>query len=220
MADTVIFDMDGVIVDSELYWGKPDFEFIRSLIPNWDEQKQMKRKGVSIYDVYESLKSDFTVGIKKSEFLNTYHRLAEDIYGKKSSLLPGFLEFIKDLKSRGFKTAIVSSSPMSWIDIVIKRFGIANLFDMIISVEGFEGKGKPAPDIYLHAAEELGEKPGDCVVIEDSENGVASAKASGMKCIGIRGGSGLDNDISKADMVVNGFPELSPDLIRKLVNGH
>ena len=220
MADTVIFDMDGVIVDSELYWGKPDFEFLKSLIPGWDEKRQMNRKGVSIYDVYESLKSDFRIIIKKSDFLNNYHRLAEDIYGRKSSLLPGFLDFTKSLRKEGFKTAIVSSSPMPWIEIVMKRFGIAHLFDSIVSGEGFEGRGKPALDIYIHAAGELGVKPGDCVVIEDSANGVTSAKNAGMKCVGIRGGSEPGNDLSGADLVVNGFSELSPDLIRKLVNGH
>jgi HAD superfamily hydrolase (TIGR01509 family) len=216
MADTVIFDMDGVIVDSELYWGKPDFEFLKSLIPGWDERRQMNRKGVSIYDVYESLKSDFRASIRKSEFLNKYHRLAEDIYGRKSSLLPGFLDFAKRLRCEGFKTAIVSSSPTSWIDIVIKRFGIASLFDTVVSGEGFEGKGKPAPDIYLHAAGELAAKPAECVVIEDSANGVASAKAAGMRCVGIRGGSEPGNDLSGADLVVNGFHELSPDRIRLL----
>jgi HAD superfamily hydrolase (TIGR01509 family) len=219
MADTVIFDMDGVVVDSELYWGKPDFNFLRSLIPGWDMNKHMKRTGISIYDIHESLKPEFSVSIKKSEFLNKYHRLAEEIYGKKSLLLPGFLEFIRSLKREGFKTAIVSSSPRSWIDIVMKRFGIANLFDRIVSADGFKGRGKPAPDIYLHAAGELGVNPGDCVVIEDSENGVASAKAAGMKCIGFRGKNKTGvQELSRADFVVDGFSELSPHRIRKLLN--
>jgi HAD superfamily hydrolase (TIGR01509 family) len=219
MVIAVIFDMDGVIIDSEKYWGKADFPFLKSLIPSWDWDKHQKIIGISISDIYPLLKSKFNIKIDKKGFVKTYHNVANEIYKDKVSLMPGFLDFIKALKREDFKTALASSSPPSWINIVTNRFNISKFFDKIVSSYNLDFTGKPEPDIFLYTAKKLNMKPDNCVVIEDSENGVASAKAASMKCIGFDSGF-KKHDLSKADLIVKGFSELSPDKIRKLIQGN
>ena len=216
MIDTVIFDIDGVIVDSEHHWKDVEFNFIKSLIPSWDEDKHNKIMGLNISDQHKLLKEEF--GLKKieSELADFYNKQANEIYGVRVSLLPGFLDLLTDLKNKKFKTAIASSSPASWISIVLTRFSLSRFFDTAFSVEEVKCKGKPYPDIYIHTAKQLGKKPEQCIVIEDSMNGVTSAKSAGMKCIGLRNGFNDNQDLSKADLMIKNFSELSSDRIKNL----
>ena len=92
--------------------------------------------------------------------------------------------------------------------MVMDKFSLWGAFDVVVSAEEVNGNGKPAPDIYLYTAQQLGVGPGDCVVIEDSKNGVLSARSAGMFCIGLRNGFNEEQDLSAADVVVEGFEEL------------
>ncbi len=216
MINTVIFDMDGVIVDSELYWKTADIDLIRSFIPEWNNDYENKIVGLSLPDLYNFLKTNFNTNMPYGEFKNFYNDLAIEIYKNKTNLLPHFMNFIKDLRKEKFKTAIASSSPPSWIKIVVDRFNLSGFFDKTFSVEEIKCKGKPHPDIYLYAARSLGRDAEQCVVIEDSRNGVQAAKSAGMKCIGLRNGFNHEQDLSKADIVINNFSELSAGKIRKM----
>src|SRR5207237_6272674 len=104
--------------------------------------------------------------------------------------------------------SLASSSPMNWIDIVLDRFHFRSSFAVVVSAEDLPGEGKPSPAIYLLTAQRLGVKPEKCVVIEDSKNGVLSAKSAGMYCIGFRNGFNQEQDLSQADIIVHGFNQL------------
>jgi HAD superfamily hydrolase (TIGR01509 family) len=210
----VIFDMDGVLVNSEIYWPQEQEDFLKSVFPDWDDQDQEKLAGMKLMDVYELMKKKYGIKTGKDEFIEIHEAMADKIYQQKVSLLPNVLEAIKMVKKLGLKTAIASSSKIGWINTVVKRFEIGQYFDEIVSGD-YVKKGKPAPDIYLLAAERLGLTPEECIGIEDSEKGVASVKAAGMTCIGIKNGVNDAQDITPADVIIHDFNELE-EVIKRL----
>ncbi|HYP41786.1 MAG TPA: HAD-IA family hydrolase [Chloroflexia bacterium] len=205
----VIFDMDGVIVDSERHWKSLEGHFLQSIIPDWTAADQGKIIGLSVHDLYRMLVDDYGLQHAEEDFLELYHEMARDIYGRKASLLEGFEESLSLLIGKRMKVALASSSPMSWIDIVLDRFDLRDKFDIVVSADELQGEGKPSPAIYLLTARRIAVQPEECVVIEDSKNGALSAKHAGMFCVGIRNGFNDEQDLSAADMIINSFGELS-----------
>jgi HAD superfamily hydrolase (TIGR01509 family) len=129
--------------------------------------------------------------------------------------LPGVAQLIINLHKHGFLLAVASSSPHEQIDFILKKFEIKRFFHAIVSGEDVEA-GKPHPEIFLKATDMLGVTPDSCVVIEDSHNGVTAAKRAGMKCIGFVNLNSGNQDLSKADILIHSFGELSPKVIDKL----
>ncbi len=112
----------------------------------------------------------------------------------------------------GRAVALVSSSPHDWISRMLDRFDLRESFDQIISAEEIDGASKPDPGVYEYAAEQLSVNSVECVAVEDSENGVESAKAAGMRAVGYRNQSDSELDLSAADVVVG-----SPEELRKVL---
>jgi HAD superfamily hydrolase (TIGR01509 family) len=215
--DAFIFDMDGVIVDSELHWKSLEGFFLKSLVPTWGSADQGRIIGLSVHDLYRLLRDEYGLTDSKAQFLELYHAMAADIYGRKASLLGGFTELLAALNRGGIPIALASSSPRSWIDIVLGRFDLRGAFRAVVSAAELQGRGKPAPDIYLLTARKLGVPPHGCIVVEDSENGVLSAKSAGMYCIGLRNGFNDDQDLSKADLLIGSLTELHLPRLKRLV---
>jgi HAD superfamily hydrolase (TIGR01509 family) len=201
--------MDGVIVDSERHWKSLEGHFLQSIIPGWTAADQGKIIGLSVHDLYRMLVDDYGLRHDEDDFLELYHEMARDIYGRKAALLEGFEESLSLLLGSSIKVALASSSPMSWIDIVLDRFDLRDKFDIVVSADELQGKGKPSPAIYLLTANRLAAQPEKCIVIEDSKNGALSAKRAGMFCVGIRNGFNDEQDLSAADMIINSFDKLS-----------
>ena len=134
-----------------------------------------------------------------------------------NDLLPieGVIELINDLDENNFKLILASSSRMEIIDIILKKFNLSELF--IAKVSGSElAHSKPHPEIFLRSAQLASSEPKECIVIEDSKNGVVAAKAAGMKCIGFLNPSSGDQDLKNADMVIRSFQEINADLVNIL----
>lgn len=205
----VIFDMDGVIVDSEYHWKKLEMDVFSQLIKGWTLKDQQKIIGLNILDIYKYLCKNFGLKISNDEFMAHIDSFAVNIYKEKCQLIDGFLDLAKNLKKQNITIGLASSALIKWINIVVDRFSLSPFFDQIISAENIKGKGKPAPDIYLHTVKQLNIKPMDCIAIEDSKNGVLSAKSAGMYCIGLRNGFNEAQDLSKADIIINGFKEFN-----------
>lgn len=211
-----IFDMDGVIVDSEVHWKKPEGYFLRSLAPAWTDTDQTRIIGMSLHNVYRLLTTEYGVTHTKEQFLEVYMDMARKIYGEHASLILGVRELLGELHRRGIPVALASSSTRPWIEIVLDRFDLHSDFQAVVSADELVGgEGKPSPAIYLHTAHKLSVEPAGCVVMEDSHNGVLSAQRAGMYCIGFRNGFNDDQDISTADVIVNSYAEIDLDTIER-----
>lgn len=208
----VLFDMDGVIVDSERYWHEEERTILAEAVPDQDVPLE-DITGMNVLDQYDHLASQYDVAVSRDAYFDLYDSRADAIYGERVVLMEGFHDLVGAIRARGVRTALASSSFRRWIELVLARFDLRDLFDVIVSAEDIDGPSKPAPGIYRHAASELGVDPGQCVVVEDSGNGVAAAKEAGMYCIGFdRGGA----DLSQADIVVQD-PEALRDRLEALL---
>ena len=205
--DAVIFDMDGVIVDSEIHWKTTEGYFLQSLIPTWSVNDQDRIIGLGVLDLYTLLTSTYHLQKTKEQFLEIYQEMANEIYGQKVSLMEGFADLIDALNSKNIPVALASSSPTSWIDIMLDRFSLHDSFKVVVSADELGGQGKPSPAIYLFTAARLGVRPNRCIAIEDSQNGVLSAKNAEMYCVGFRNGFNEEQDLSRADMIIHHFAE-------------
>jgi HAD superfamily hydrolase (TIGR01509 family) len=213
----VIFDMDGVIVDSERHWKMLEGFFLRSLVPAWGEADQGRIIGLSVHDLYRMLVSEYGVTETQERFMALYFEMAQQIYAEKVSLLPGFRDLLARLLERDVPLGLASSSPLPWIDIVLDRFYLHPYLPLVVSADELQGQGKPLPAIYLLTAQRLGVEPERCIVIEDSLNGVLSAKSAGMYCIGLRNGFNDEQDLSAADIIINSFDELDAQTLDRLL---
>ena len=207
----VIFDMDGVLVDSECHWGLLEYEWLKIIIPSWSRQAHQKILGMSVQDIHSKFAKEYAEEfcVEWNEFKDKYNELAREIYENRTKTYPAMMRLLKCAGTQGFKTALCSSSPKSWIDIVMQRFGLRQYFDELISAQDVGGRGKPSPDVYIYAMKRLGVRGRDCLVFEDSKNGVAAAKVAGMFCVGFRNECNKHQDLSMADFVM---PESQDDL--------
>ena len=205
--DAVIFDMDGVIVDSEIHWKTTEGFFLQSLIPTWSDQDQDRIIGLGVLDLYTLLTNTYHLQKTKEQFLEIYQEMANEIYGQKVSLMEGFTDLLSALNSKNIPVALASSSPASWINIMLDRFSLRDSFKVVVSADELVGQGKPSPAVYLLTAARLGVRPNRCIAIEDSKNGVLSAKNAEMFCIGFRNGFNEEQDLSRADMIIHHFAE-------------
>lgn len=214
MRRAICFDMDGVIVDSELHWRDVSSEFLAELIPSWGEGEQRSILGKSVTEVHVILQSHYGLELSFDEFLQRYQGLSARIYGSYCNLLPGVEEALERFQE--LPLALVTSAPRSWMKLVCERFSLEEYFSVCVAAEDVEQKGKPLPDCYLLAARRLQIEPEYCVAIEDSAKGVRSARAAKMKCIGLRNGFNSQQDLSEADVEVESFESITPQLLARL----
>ncbi|UPW01821.1 HAD family phosphatase [Halorussus gelatinilyticus] len=208
----VLFDMDGVIVNSERYWVETEeSEILPAAVDGSPDTSETT--GMNFREIYDYLEARHEMTETKDEFVDRYENAARDIYGEKVALMDGFEDLLADLRDEGRTVALVSSSPHDWIDRMLDRFDLRESFDRIISAEEIDGKSKPEPDVYEFAAKEVGVEPADCIAVEDSENGVRSAKRAGMQVVGYRNESDEELDLSEADAVAASAEELREILL-------
>ncbi|MFC4989013.1 HAD family hydrolase [Saliphagus infecundisoli] len=208
----VLFDMDGVIVDSEDYWVAAEREeLLPAVVPDHDVAVS-EVTGLNYREIYDYLEREYGTAVTREEFIERFEAVARGIYADRVALLEGFHGILADLEEREVPVAIVSSSPHDWIDVVRERFDLTDAFDAVVSAEGIDGPGKPDPYIYEHAAELVGVAPEDALAVEDSGHGVAAAAAAGVHTVAYRIAAHDNPDLSPADAVVD-----SPEELRKTV---
>ena len=173
-----IFDMDGVIVDSETMWLKYDSTFLEKILGKELAAEIGDTIGISVKTVYESAKKlGFSMPYK--EFQKLYDEAAFAIY-EQAALTPDVEKLISFLTSQNIKIGLVSSSPISWIHKALSKSPIKNAITNIISInERDDMKHKPHPDGYIEMMKMLHSSPAQTVILEDSNRGISSAKASG-----------------------------------------
>lgn len=182
----VLFDLDGVVIDSELYWNKIEECFALEHGLRYNNQYRRKIMALSPQEMAELFHDRLGVREPIKRIIAERNQMAKKIYRHRAKLLPGFLSLIKRINQDGYLIALVSSSPKNWIKPVVKRLNLKKWFDKIISADDLADKhAKPHPAIYLLTARILKVKPAECVVFEDSVNGVKAAKAAGMFCLAV-----------------------------------
>ncbi len=211
----IIFDFDGVIVDSEYHWDAHSLEVYREFVPTFTKDDDMKLKGRSTPDIYKMLIQNYGLTMPLEKYQEIIGKFAHRIYSEWTKPLPGVIELVERLQKRSIPFGIASSSRHKWIDTALERFNLTNIFNPIVTAEDV-GIGKPDPAVYREAARQMGFAPEDCIAIEDSTNGLRSAKGAGMKCIAMHHTEGYIQDLSEADLVIEHFDELTDDVLNGL----
>ncbi len=218
MIKTVIFDMDGVIVDTEPVHRYAYFQHFSELNIEVTEEMFTSFTGNSTRNVFQRVKTIFNlVDADVEELILRKRALFNDAFDHKEDLelLEGVEKLIKDLHQNGMQLVLASSASKVTIDRVFRRFGLHPYFTHIVSGEDFP-KSKPHPAIFEFAASLSIAPIENCIVIEDSTNGVLAAKAAGIYCVGYNSIHSKLQDLSKADSVINHFNELDFEKIRYL----
>lgn len=175
--------MDGVLIDSEMHWDDSWKKFFHARDIEFNKELKAEMVGKSLRENMHFLQQKFDLSETVDELVEEVQKDTDHIYQDVSSAMPGAHELILAVKDRNLLCAVASGSYLYRIELIVKRFGWESYFDVLASTDHVDFVGKPAPDVFLHAARELGVDPKQCIVIEDSENGVAAAKAAGMRCI-------------------------------------
>jgi HAD superfamily hydrolase (TIGR01509 family) len=212
--DAVVFDMDGVLVDTEHLWDEVREELTEEWGGRYTPEAQEAMMGMSSLEWSRYLHE--TVGLRESpEVINdevVRRMLAR--YAADLPVVPGAVDAVRRLAAEGLRVAVASSSNRELIDAVLHRLGLTALFEATVSSEEVS-RGKPAPDVYLEAARRLGLDPARCVAIEDSASGIRAAHAAGMRVIAYpnRHYPPADDALALADVVVESLSALGDALV-------
>lgn len=212
--EALLFDMDGVVVDSEDYWHAVEREEILPAVVEGEPPALDEITGMPYREIYDYLADEYAVTVSRDEFVERYDRIAERLYGEQVSLLDVFVDVRARAAAADVPVGLVSSSPPHWLRIVLDRFDLS--FDLVLSADDIDAPGKPDPAIYEEAARRLGVEPADCVVVEDSENGARAGARTGATVVGYRTTHNRETDLSMCDVVVDGPEGLRTELLGRL----
>jgi mannitol-1-/sugar-/sorbitol-6-/2-deoxyglucose-6-phosphatase len=220
----VILDMDGLLIDTEPVWRAAEASVFASLGISLSEKDLLDSTGQTIAEVvpvWRQRQPHLPVGghggTEPSD-AEIADRITDEVIAyvaAEGAPMPGVTEAIVLFRKHGFRLAIASSSPLRLIDAVCQRLGLTEIEVRCSALDA--GKGKPAPDVYLAAARELGVAPASCLAIEDSAHGVAAAKSAGMRCIAVPDPLiASDPGYDQADLVLPSLRSLDENVLRLL----
>lgn len=209
MKNTVIFDMDGVIVDTEPLHKTAYYQHFAELNIDVDSELFSKFTGKSTKNVYQMIKDIFGIQTNVEELTERKRTIFYGLFDSDPALklLDGVEVLIKNLHSANFQLILASSAAKSTIDRVFKRFNLFPFFSHLLSGEDFP-ESKPNPAIFIEAQRLSGNDKSDCIVIEDSTNGILAANGAGIFCIGYKSENSKNQNYESADLVINHFDEL------------
>jgi HAD superfamily hydrolase (TIGR01509 family) len=219
MPTAVVFDLDGVVIDSEGVWEDVREDFARRHGGRWPEGSQRRMMGMSTDEWAAFMRSELAVPGETDEIARGVIDALLARYRADLPLLPGATAALAGLAEH-WPLAMASSSPRAVVDAVLSLAGIEGLFGAVVSSDEVAA-GKPAPDVYLEAARRLGVAPADCVAVEDSTNGIRAAHAAGMAVIAVPNPefSPTDDALALAAVRVPGVVAVTPDLVRQAASG-
>ena len=213
MIEAVVFDLDGVVVDTEQVWDDVREQLVHERGGRWHDGAQAAMMGMSSPEWSRYMHDE--LGLPQSpEEINdeVVHRMLAR-YRDDLPLIDGAIEAVRRLAA-GFPLAVASSSNRPLIEAVLEGAGVAELFAVVVSSEEV-ARGKPAPDVYLEAARRLGVEPGRCAAVEDSSNGIRSAHAAGMRVLALPNPHypPAHDALALADAVLSSPEELTVELL-------
>jgi HAD superfamily hydrolase (TIGR01509 family) len=216
LIDAIVFDLDGVIVDSEELWDEVRESLAREGGGNWSEQAQADMMGMSSTEWSRYMHDVIGLPEEPEEISREVVERMLDRYAERLPLIDGAVAAVEKLAGN-WPLAVASSSNRRLIDRVLEVSALAPFFEVTVSSEEV-ARGKPAPDVYLEAARRLGVEPARCVAIEDSASGIRSAHAAGMHVVAIPNRAfppGADV-LAQADIVLDSIEALGPETIREV----
>ncbi|HEX8552824.1 MAG TPA: HAD family phosphatase [Abditibacteriaceae bacterium] len=214
--EAVLFDNDGVIANSEELWTEIDTQFLSEHGIAYAGEHKTNIIGTSFPSAVGFYRNRYGLQPSIEELVQRRHAIADDFYTSRIELFPDVTHVLKTLHARGIRIALGTSAIRALAEPFLQRHGIHHYFDAITTGDDV-AHGKPAPDIYLNAAEKLGVAPANCLVVEDALAGVEAGKSAGMRVAAIP--DERWNDVTKyhgyADFVMKNLGEV-PDLVEKL----
>ncbi|HVC87051.1 MAG TPA: HAD family phosphatase [Gaiellaceae bacterium] len=213
MIDAVVFDLDGVIVDSEQVWDDVREVYARESGGTYSEAATRDMMGMSSVEWSRYMAESLGVPGTPEEINAVIVERMLARYGSAPPLIPGAVEAVRTAGER-WPLAIASSSNPELIEVVLRAAGLRELFPVAVSSQEVP-RGKPAPDVYLEAARRLGVSPARCAAVEDSHNGIRSAKAAGMRVVAVPNPHFPPDDeaMTHADAVIGSIAELTLELL-------
>jgi HAD superfamily hydrolase (TIGR01509 family) len=214
LIEAVAFDLDGVLVDSEQAWDDARRQLAEERGGRWSERAQKDMMGMSSIEWSRYMHDVVGLPDAPDEISAEVVRRLESLYRERLPIVPGAVEAVERIAAQ-WPLAVASSSNRPLIDLFLELSSLAKFFRVTVSSEEV-ARGKPAPDVYLEAARRLGYEPGECAAVEDSENGIRSVVAAGMRVIAIpnRAFPPSSEALAQAQVVIPSLAELEPDLIR------
>ena len=214
-----VFDMDGVLIDTEPVWRRVEREVFSRVGVDLTDEQLRQTWGLRIEDLVDHwYRARPWHGVRPRAVQNEIVREMVDHVRCDGVGLPGAVDAVGVAHDAGLRVGIASSSARPMIDAVVERLGIGHLVDGVFTADD-EALGKPDPAVYLSAARGLGVDPVDCIAVEDSPFGVDSAKRAGMICVAVRTDAVAASAVSGADLVVDTLREFTPALLQRLSAG-
>jgi HAD superfamily hydrolase (TIGR01509 family) len=212
----VIFDLDGVLLDSESLWNDARRGLVEETGGSWSDDATRAMMGMSSLEWSRYMREELGVPLSAEEISARVVERVEDLYRERLPLIRGARAAVVSLAGQ-WPLAIASSANRSMIDLVLELADLAGCFGATVSSEEVD-HGKPAPDVYLEAARRIGRDPAGCVVVEDSANGLRAGVAAGMRVIAIpnRAFPPGKEALESADAVLASIEELRPEVVAAL----
>ncbi|UNM89287.1 HAD family phosphatase [Vagococcus sp. CY52-2] len=213
----VIFDMDGVLIDSEKFYMKSEQRVVESFGKKASIRDFRKYCGMTQTNIWSGIKSDFDLSKSVDELKVQGKESLEYLFETEPvELISGVLEILKGLKEGNVPMAVASSTGKNLILEHLTQLGIKDYFSLIKSAEEV-GASKPNPKIFLETAKEFGVTPDKCIVVEDSTNGILAAKHAEMYCLAFSNPEYDPIDQSKADKIIDDFRVLTPKFVEMVL---
>jgi HAD superfamily hydrolase (TIGR01509 family) len=213
--EAVLFDMDGVIIDSEPLWSDAEKQLLARRNLPYSPSLKTAMMGRDARGAVGYLIEHYSLTESLDKLIEERNQLIAALFKEHLKAIPGALDLVRSVIAAGILTGLVSSSPKSLVELALEKLVTTGLFDLTLSGDQVV-RGKPAPDIYITAAEKLGVKPEYCLVIEDAPHGVAAAKDAGMCCLAISTSVSVV-ELAMADKVVSGFEEVDVQVLQSLM---
>jgi len=209
--EAVVFDLDGVLLDSEQLWDKAREQLARERGGRWHDQAQRDMMGMSSLEWSRYMHETIGLPEPPEEISREVVERLTALYRERLPAIPGAKEAVERLAA-DYKLGLASSSNRELIDLALELLGVAHLFAATVSSEEV-ARGKPAPDVYLEAARRLGIEPARAAAVEDSQNGILAAKAAGMRVIAIpnRHFPPDEQALARADVTLGSLAELTAE---------
>ena len=216
MPEAVVFDLDGVLLDSEQLWTESKQELVRESGGRWRADAPTAMMGMSSREWSRYMRDELGVDMDVDDINRDVVRRMKERYRERLPLLPGAVEAVRTL-GRRWPLGLASSANREIIDFALDAAGLADEFSATVSSEEVQ-RGKPAPDVYLEAAHRLGVRADRCVAIEDSSNGMRSAAAAGMAVLAVPNQHYPpdDDSLALAGARVDTLVEVTPELVERL----